>query len=302
MYARQLIFAFTALSTLGALEEAASAQILNTARCKNAYGVSDALAQIRMHWGLYCRDKPTAGAGGAVRPGTAYLTDASHTDYYATANVSLRPKLFPTYWDSTNFTIWDVPGDVGEDCTKLPFDAFNVGLCVAGCYTPETPLRFAEGEIGIREAAESGKVNLVTLSPESTIDRLRMKTNKVERYTVDIREGWEDIYNLKMESGGSLRVTSEHPLVTSDGRMRQAKSLKVGNKLVSADGAPDPIVSIEVSQVYGKVYNVGPVSIDYTSNIVVAGGYLNGSVRYQNEFLNTINSIILRRSLAEYMD
>lgn len=302
MNARQLIFAFTALSTLGVLEEAASAQILNTARCKNAYGVPDALAQIRMHWGLFCRDKPTAGAGGAIRPGTAYLTDASHTDYYAAVNAALRPKLFPTYWDSTNFVIWDAPEDVGEKCEKLPFDAFNVGLCVAGCYTPETLLRFAEGEVGIKEAADSGMVNLVTLSPESTLDRLRMKTNKVERYTVDIREGWEDIYNLKMDSGGSLRVTSEHPLVTSDGRMRQAKSLKVGTKLISAEGTPDPIVSIEVSKVFGKVYNVGPVSIDYTSNIVVAGGYLNGSVRYQNEFLDNINAIILRRSLAGYMD
>lgn len=64
--------------------------------------------------------------------------------------------------------------------------------------------------------------------------------------------------------------------------MRQAKALAVGSKLVRADGSPDPIVWIEISNVFGKVYNVGPVSVDYTSNIVVAGGYLNGSVKYQS--------------------
>ena len=61
----------------------------------------------------------------------------------------------------------------------------------------------------------------------------------------------------------------------------------------------DPIAKIEINKIFGKVYNVKPVTLDYVSNIVVAEGYLNGSVRYQNEFLNTINSLILRRSLAE---
>lgn len=201
MSTRKVILAFTALSTLSTIENVASAQILNTARCNNAWGVPDALAQVRMAWALHCRSNPTAGAGGS-RPGT-YLTDASFTDYYSSANASLRPKLFPTYWDSTNFVIWDAPGDVGTNCEKLPFDAFNVGLCVAGCYTPETRLRFAEGEVGIQEAAETGMVNLITLAPESTRDHLRMKTNQVERYTVDIREGWEAIYRLKMKSGSS---------------------------------------------------------------------------------------------------
>jgi intein/homing endonuclease len=102
-----------------------------------------------------------------------------------------------------------------------------------------------------------------------------------------------------MKSGGSLRVTAEHPLLTDDGIMRQAEDLKVGASLVRADGSPDAISSVEVSKIFGKVYNVRPTTVDYTSNIVVAGGYLNGSVRYQNEFLDMINALILRRALAD---
>ena len=264
-----------------------------------------------MSWGMYCRANPGPDAGGAPRPATHYMTNESVTDYN-TAAPNIKPFLFPTYLDQATFGVWDIPdgsltpNTVPPDsaptspnvCLVLPQEAVNVGLCVAGCYTEDTALQFADGPMGIKSAALSSKGDLVTLSPDATFDNLATVTNKVDRYTTDVVEALQTIYTLRMSSGGRLRVTNEHPLLGPDGVIRQAQTLKVGDSLVRADGKPDPIVDIQVAKVMGKVYNVRPVTTDYVSNVVIAGGYLNGSLRYQNEFLDTINSLILRRSLG----
>jgi hypothetical protein len=236
-----------------------------------------------------------------MRPIYHFLSDQSVTDH-TNASASLRPWLFPVYYDFIFAGTWDVPDGAGTNCLLLPTSAVHAGLCIAGCYEGSTPLRFADGDLGIRAALDASKVDLVTLSETATLDNLQFSKNRVENYTVDKFEAWQTIYTFTMRSGGVLRVTSEHPLLTSDGVMRQAQGLRIGDELVRADGSPDPIRSVDVEKFFGKVYNVKPVTLDYTSNIVIAGGYLNGSQRYQNEFLDTINSLILRRALAEQAD
>jgi hypothetical protein len=310
---KHLVFLITTtLAVATATQGIASAQILTTARCQNAFNVSSDTAQRRMSWGMYCRAHPGPDAGGVPRPATHYVNNESVTDYN-TAAPTLQPFLFPTYLDQSVFAVWDIPdtaltpGGVpptseptnANVCLVLPAQAVNVGLCVAGCYTGETALQFADGAMGIKAAALSSKADLVTLSPDATLDNLSTVNNKVDRYTTDVVESLQTIYTLTMTSGGRLRVTHEHPLLGPDGIIRQAQMLGVGDALVRADGKPDPIVDIQIDKVFGKVYNVRPVTTDYVSNLVIAGGYLNGSLRFQNEFLDAINSLILRRSFGE---
>lgn len=302
-----------ALSLVAGLHGSASAQLLSAGRCENAFGVSQATATSRYAWGTYCvaqcqghtANCPNDAAGpGHPRPYTAFLTDQSIADYNSAA-AGTKPFLFPTYFDYTNFAVWDIPATAyppsvaANNCFALPTSAINAGLCIAGCYTPDTALQFSDGPMGIKAAALASKVDLVTLAPDSTLDNLQFSTNKVQGYTTDMRESVEAIYTFKMSSGGVLNVTSEHPLIDSDGVIRQAQGMHVGDSLVLASGKADPIVSIDINKVFGKVYNVKPTSMDYVSNIVVAGGYLNGSERFQNEFLSAINSMILRRGFSD---
>jgi hypothetical protein len=308
----------SALAAVMAFEGTASAQVLTSARCQNAFGVSPDIAQRRYAWGLYCRANATAMA----RNPEHYLSAMSMADYNATSPTTptverpyVRSQLFPTYLDYATFGVWDIPdGSLGTApdptappttttlCTVLPTSAVNAGLCVAGCYVEGTPLLFADGPMGIKAAAQSGKADLVTLSPEATLDNVTLTDNTVDRYVADVAETTQAIYTLRMQSGGHLRVTSEHPLLDSDGIIRQAQALAVGDQLVRADGKPDPIVSIAIDKELTKVWNVRPVTTDYVSNLLVAGGYINGSLRYQNEFLGAINSLILRRTLAAQAD
>jgi len=293
-----VLFTIMTLSVVAGVQSTASAQILTPNRCAGAAGVSDAQAQARYAWGVWCRANPEKDIYGNRFSADHYLNQAS-LDAYVAASDTLKPKLYPTFFDMTPMLSWNLPNDPGRNCVLLPTTAFNVGLCIAGCYAENTPLQFADGSMGIKAAAEAGKVDLVTLAPTSTLDSLQFVKNKVEHYTVDMREEWQTIYTLSMKSGGTLRVTNEHPLLTIDGVMHQAQGLKLGDELIRANGKPDPIVNIAIDKIFGKVYNVKPVTTDYVSNIVVAAGYLNGSVRYQNEFLDMINALILRRALTE---
>jgi hypothetical protein len=298
---RSIIITF---SVLIGVQRVASAQLLVTTdtRCASAVGVTVTQATARYQWALFCHNNVPPPPQGVTYTPEKWLTAASITDYNNPVNAAIESRMFPIYYDAVFGTIWNAPDVSTTACTVIPVPASNIGLCLSGCYMPGTALQFADGPVDIKVAQENGKVDLVTLAPTATLDNLQYLNNKVERYTADYVEEWQMIYTLSMSSGGSLRVTDEHPLLTSDGIIHQAKSLKRGDKLIRANGRPDPIVRIEVNNVFTKVYNLKPVTTDYTSNIVVAGGYLNGSVRYQNEFLDTINSLILRRALTAQVD
>lgn len=275
------------------------AQLLSAERCANAYNVTAGQAQGRYGWAAFCRVNPaTNPATNTLYPPDKYLTAASIQDY--NARPDLQPWLFPTYFDFVTFQPWDIPFNAGQNCALIPQPATNVGLCVAGCYPADQKITFADGDIAIKDALESGEIKLVTLTPDATLDNLDYMSNTVHGYTVDKFEAEQEIYVFTMESGGVLKVTNTHPLVTGDGMMRQAQDLIPGDALVRASGESDRIVDVTVEKYFGKVYNVSPTTVDHTSNIVIAQGYLNGSHRYQNEFLDVINSVILRRALAEF--
>lgn len=187
----------------------------------------------------------------------------------------------------------------GADPDPYPASTTFVGLCQSGCYTPDQKLTFVGGRHGIKKALDKSRMDLVTLSPDSTLRNIVLMKNKVQSYMGDVASAQQTVLAFKMQSGGELHVTEEHPLVTADGFIKQAETLKVGESLITDKGVFDPIVSIEREEYYGKVYNVKPMTRDNVSNIVVAQGYLNGSSRYQNEDLEDLNRMVLRDTIPK---
>lgn len=309
----------------------ANAQLLSPtdSRCAATGAINVDIARQRMAWALECRKLYECSAN-AANWGPRVLTNDSlfgdpldpNITGWAELDFTGKQKVFPLYYSAMLDIYWNAPQAASFPMaswasyacnnlvvTSAQCDVFktafnqqgvrNIGLCWGGCYTPEMKVAFTEGELGIKAAHESGHLDLITLAPDATIDNLEYINNHVKSYTVDVEEQQQVIYNVVMESGGKLRVTSEHPLLTDDGIMRQAKDLTTKQSLLKRNGTPDKIASIKRENYFGKVYNVKPVTYDYQSNIVVAQGYLNGSSRYQNEYLDMINSIILRRALPE---
>lgn len=299
--ARLALSSLAASTVLVAFQPDASAQLLagTDYRCEGATVITPTMATARYQWALFCRNNLPPAPVGTTYSAEQWLTTPSVTDYNAPVNAPFQNRMYPVYFNFLNGQIWNAPDSATALCSLRPNPATNAGVCVSGCYVEGTALQFTDGQLAIKSALDRGKADLVTLAPTATLDNLQYIDNKVERYTSDLAPDWQVIYSLTMASGGTLQVTAEHPLITSDGVIRQAKSLHVGDALVLASGKPDPIQSVVARKEFTKVYNVKPVTVDYASNIVVAGGYLNGSVRYQNQFLDMINAVILRRAFTE---
>lgn len=167
--------------------------------------------------------------------------------------------------------------------------------CEASCYTPEQRVLFSDGEEAIVDAFNKRRTDLVTLDPNSTLDNIHLRDGKLRNYTVEARDAEHPIIELVTASGGSLRVTTEHPVLDGEGRLVQAQDLKVGHELVKADGTRDTIVEVRQAKHYGKVYNLRPETSDLVSNLLVAQGYVVGSSTFQNDDVGYINSILLHR-------
>jgi hypothetical protein len=226
--------------------------------------------------------------------------------------------LYPVYADNStpDAAIWVGPGPnrpVGDrwyattaggisslsfmGMWNLPPNVAVIALCEAGCYTPEQEIRVGESFVSVAAAQKSGRRTLTTLAPNATMDALEYMKNTIGRWTMDIAPANQTIITLRMKSGGEMRVTTEHPLVTSEGVMKRAEDLIVGESLVREDGSPDPVVSMAKTTEFTKVYNLRPTTTDLTSNILVAQGYLTGSVRYQNEWVKYLNRVLLRHTI-----
>jgi hypothetical protein len=261
-----------------------------------------------------------AWAKHGVRPGYTVTAETSGatTGYLKWSSLTSRPRPYYPTFESTvqaGTGIQLFPHPLFSDCRlytdrngRIPWTGnatnpsanFYVSTyCTAGCYAPDQKLLFSDGEVNIVDAMTQGREDLMTLSPDATLDNPSLQQNTVYSYTSDIRDAEHVIYEINTASGGQLRVTNEHPVINSEGRLINAESLVQGDELLKADGTPDPIVSVQTTTHFGKVYNVMPVSQDPVSNVLVAQGYLVGSVRFQNDDIEYMNRVILFRAVPE---
>ncbi len=259
--------------------------VVESARCQlRTDSLGADLARGRSQWAIKCY------------PGMRYQANEDGEFRLYDSNVNNSLIGYPSFVQIDANGVahdWVAPTDPDAPCVD-PTTHVLAGFCRAGCYTPDQMVLFSDGYESIGEAKSRLRGDIVSLSKDSTIDSLQFQVSRLWSYTVDKKDQWQKIAIIKTEEGGELKVTLNHPLVTSDGYVREASELKVGDKLISEDGTFEPIQNIEVVDYYGKVMNVEMATLDPLDNIVVAQGYLNGSVMYQNQATNQANREILR--------
>lgn len=197
--------------------------------------------------------------------------------------------------DFSNPHNWFAPTNPNAPC-DFPTGYTIIGYCAAGCYTPDQMIWFNEGHISIGEAFKQKFQEIMTLTSSSDRNNLTFQVSPIDYFITDLIERAQTILTIHTLSGGSLKVTENHALVDSEGRMRSADSMKPGEGLITAQGEVDPIISIIPEQYFGKVYNVEVKTDNLTEKIMVAQGYLNGSVYFQNDITH-MNRLILRSNL-----
>jgi hypothetical protein len=185
-------------------------------------------------------------------------------------------------------------------------NAFFVAFyCTSSCYTPDQNVRFSTGDVNIADAFNAVRNDVVTLSPDATLDNLSTQVSGVFSYTHESRNNiTQPIYTVTTASGGSLSVTNQHPVLVASsgsGRLLMAERLREGDELLKADGTLDPIVQIVKTNHTGQVYNLAPTATEHVSNILIAQGFLVGSSRFQNDDLKYMNRALLFRAVPDHV-
>lgn len=227
--------------------------------------------------------------------------------------------LYPSFdstLSGTGTQLFPPPGaDINSPCTLFSdqsgttqwpaTNAFFVAFyCTSSCYTPDQTVRFSTGDVNILDAFNAIRNDVVTLTPDATLDNPTTQVTGVYSYTRESRDVTQAVWTLTTASGGTLRVTNQHPVMVSSagsGRLVMAERLHVGDDMVKADGTPDTIVRIEKGSHFGRVYNIAPAPTDHVANILIAQGFLVGSSRFQNDDLRYMNRALLFRAVPDHV-
>lgn len=222
-------------------------------------------------------------------------------------NISLETtrSLYPTFMDSSTKPekLWKAPTAKTGSCV-VPRGVYIAAVCVSSCALPQEQVlaqsgRGAMGPVEFIKALTEKYERISTMTKNSTISDRRLKASKVEQWVTELVDTEQPVLLFTMESGKTLSVTPNHPLLRKDGSMDTAESFKTGDSLVALGGEQDPIRSIESIIYYGKVYNVFVKSSVPQENIIVTNGYLNGSAYFQNEGAGNMNKTLLRKKLTK---
>ncbi len=224
------------------------------------------------------------------------------SEWFYVAGDRSKRKVRPNYLTFGTSTYenpipWYAPRIASASCDEFPISYQVLGECTSSCYQPEQTILLPGGETPIRDALEQGKDEVYSLSDDSTMENVSLELRKVKHYTRSATETTQPILTIKTESGGEIKVTKNHPLVLSNGQLREAGTLRIGDQLVLVDGQADPIRSLTEQDYHGRVFNIQPDTESELGQILVAQGFLSGSSWYQNDGHEYLNRLMLRRNV-----
>lgn len=214
--------------------------------------------------------------------------------------------LYPTFMNNSTRPEkkWLAPTLKTASCS-IPEGVYIAAVCVASCAIPQDKIVVQTGagaKLGAVEfinALVNNYERVGTMTKNSSMSDRKLKASKVEQWVTELVDVEQPVLVFTMESGKTLSVTPNHPLLKKDGSMDTAEKFKAGDSLVALGGELDPIQSIESIIYFGKVYNVFVKSSVPQENIVVTNGYLNGSAYFQNEGAGNLNKTLLRKKLTK---
>jgi len=271
---------------------------------KNSYSgdvatVNQIFLQSQWRWGPISATTDAGGFQKWTESDSFRLTRPLYPTFGNNADINVASQLFPnpnySLLDCNLYT--DAAGTHRADTSVTGF--FVNAYCTGGCFTPDQQISFASGDEPILSALDALRTGVKTLTPDSTLENVKLKTDDVASYSRDIHDASLVTFDIRTQSGGQLRVTDKHPVLIDDGRLVEARTLKAGTKLIKADGSRDAIVSVTQSPYFGKAYSLKPTATNRVANIIIAQGFLVGSSRFQNEDVDYINRIILGRTIPK---
>lgn len=224
------------------------------------------------------------------------------------SSASDKRRSYPTYgiitgYNSKNEPVFTTngyvapkapPANAGAKECIVPEPNEFVGLCTSGCVVPETQVATVGGAFQIGDLYDA-KSPSVLVPTENASGALTLEPQRVRSYLRDVIDAHQEVLVIKTMSGGSVVVSTNHPLLTAESKMAKAEDLKAGDSLVTADGKKDLITAIEKQAYYGKLYNLTIDTADKAKSLFVVQGYISGDKKFQDQDVSEFNRRVLRR-------
>lgn len=167
-------------------------------------------------------------------------------------------------------------------------------MCPAGCFESSMRVSFGGRYMTPTEAYDAGVGAVTALSEDASLDHLAFVEEPIGTFVRGRETG--DLVRITCDTGASLTVTHNHPMIDATGTLLPASGVKVGMSLATVTGAAR-VTGVQRVPHDGVVWNVKPVKAAPKANVNVAEGFLTGSIRYQNEWASDAARLLLRQSL-----
>jgi len=167
-------------------------------------------------------------------------------------------------------------------------------MCPAGCFEATMRVSFGDRYMTPAEAFGAGVGAVTALSEGASLDHLAFVEEPIGTFVRGRETG--DLVEITCNTGATLRVTHNHPMIDATGTLLPARDVQVGTSLATVAGAAR-VTAVRRVPHDGLVWNVKPVKAEPKANVNVAEGFLTGSIRYQNEWASDAARLLLRQSL-----
>ncbi len=185
------------------------------------------------------------------------------------------------------------PPTQNDPSCAIPEPNQFVGLCTASCATSDTELASPKGT----KSFETMYENMIeeVLSPIiSQNEKHDVTERKLRGYTRDMMDSSQEIFKITTENGTILKTSSHHPLLTSNRTMVRSKDIKVGQFLLTGNGTPTRVMSVEKELFFGKLYNATIDTNDRQKSLYIINNIISGDKKIQDETISEINRSIFR--------
>ncbi|MFY0582271.1 Hint domain-containing protein [Cystobacter fuscus] len=169
-------------------------------------------------------------------------------------------------------------------------------VCKCGCFEANTRIltQDAEGFSAWIAAKDITKeTTLFALNETATLSRPSFNTKSILAST----KGAEHpaLYVFELDNGNTLKVTQNHGMLLSDGRVVEARTLDTGAEFVALDGSRVRVTNLRFEYTQEDVYNFEVESQLSAGHIIAAEGVLVGDMAWQNQLGRELGSIAVRR-------
>lgn len=161
---------------------------------------------------------------------------------------------------------WECGGDLGHSC----FEAETLILIEApGGSSEWVPAnRITKG------------TRLAALGDMSTLKLPGLQARTIKTLSRD--RATSALYVFSLDNGRQLKVTANHGMLLSDGRVVQARRVNIGAKFVSLDGSITRVNNLAIEHTELEVYNFEVEAAGQMTHIIAAEGVLIGDLAWQN--------------------